>query len=34
VTISLPAVAYAGLAVTSNDNTQLNTSTFDNVTVP
>ena len=26
--------AYAGLAVTSHDDTQLNASTFDNVTVP
>jgi hypothetical protein len=34
VAISLPTVAYAGLAVTSTDNTQLNTSTFDNLTVP
>jgi hypothetical protein len=32
-TLSIPAAAYAGLAVTSHDVTKLNTSTFDNLTV-
>lgn len=32
-TLALPAVAYVGLAVTSGTYNQLNTSTFDNVTV-
>jgi regulation of enolase protein 1 (concanavalin A-like superfamily) len=32
-TVSLPATAYWGLAVVSHDNTVLNTSTFDNVSI-
>lgn len=32
-TLSIPAAAYAGLAVTSHDTTKLNKSTFDNIAV-
>ena len=33
VSITMPSTAYIGLAVTSRDNSTLNTSTFDNVSV-